>query len=83
MADKKIWANWHSPTVMRSAQDKGTDEEIVSMMEDAVKVIHLLEDMYGQEGSKLVTMGPLADYLALSSIAFNRGIKYPSLARYF
>jgi len=71
MASSQTLANYRSQNT-----DKGSDEEIQSMVRDVVETIHALERMHGHEGARLVVRSLLQDWHSLSSIASARGIKY-------
>ncbi len=49
MASQQTWDNYHS-----SNTNKGTDEEIQSMIRDVVETIHTMERMYGGRRGTLV-----------------------------
>jgi hypothetical protein len=71
MATKEIWARFHS-----TEQYKGTDEEIISMIDDIISGINLIEMIYGIKESRMMTRGMLQDWHALAGIANARGLKY-------
>ena len=71
MASQQTWANYHS-----SNTNKGTDEEVQSMIRDVVETIHALERMYGHPRAQLLVTALLQDWHALSSMAKARDIKY-------
>lgn len=71
MASKQSWDNYRGPN-----QNKGSDEEVLSMVKDVVETIHTLERMYPNGGAKLVVWGLLQDWHALSGIAQARGLNY-------
>lgn len=71
MANNMVWENYRS-----SNPDKGTDEEIQSMIRDVVETIHKLERIYGAAQSRIVVCALLQDWHALSHMAKARGITY-------
>lgn len=71
MASQQTWDNYHS-----SNPNKGTDEEIQSMIRDVVETIHSLERMYGGAGARVVVVALLQDWHNLSGIAKARNINY-------
>lgn len=71
MASQQTWDNYHGPN-----PDKGTDEEIQSMIRDVVETIHTLERMYGVKGAQLTVLGLLQEYHSLASMASSRGLNY-------
>lgn len=71
MANDITWTNYHSPN-----PNKGTNEEVQSMIRDVVETIHKLEKIYGVAGSRLVVRALLQDWLSLSDIAKARNISY-------
>lgn len=69
MASRQVWENFRSLNT-----NKGDNEDILSMIRDAVEAIHSLERIYGQTGSKLATTALMDDWHTLRSIAEARGI---------
>ena len=69
MASRQVWENFRSLNT-----NKGDNEDILSMIRDAVEAIHSLERIYGQTGSKLATAALMDDWHSLRSIAEARGI---------
>lgn len=74
MATREVWLNYFS-----SNQNKGSDEDIQSMIKDVVMAISLLERIYGAKEARLVTAELLNHYLSLKSIAQARGISHHPL----
>lgn len=70
MASRQVWENFRS-----NNPNKGENEDILSMIRDAVEAIHSLERIYGQVGSKLAITALLDDWHSLRSIAEARGIR--------
>ena len=70
MASNQIWENWHSPR-----QNKGEDEDILSMIRDVVQTIHNLERMYGPAKAQLIVRGLLQEWHALAGVAEARGLR--------
>jgi hypothetical protein len=73
MASRQTWENWHSQN-----PNKGSDEELQSMIKDVVEAIHTLERMYGSVASKFVVRSLLQDWHSLSETAKARGLAYES-----
>lgn len=70
MASKQVWENWHS-----SSRNKGSDEDILSMMSDLVTTISSLEKIYGSKTASLIVRSLLLDWTSLKNIADARGIR--------
>jgi hypothetical protein len=70
MASQQTWANYHS-----SNTNKGSDEEVQSMIRDVVETIHTLERMYDAR-AQLLVRALLQDWHALSGMAKARNISY-------
>lgn len=68
MASKEVWNNWHSTSL-----NKGSDEEIISMIDDLVETIHSLEKIYGDK-SALFVRALFLDWISLRCIADARGL---------
>ena len=71
MASKQTWDNYRSLNY-----NKGSDEELLSMIRDVVETIHTLERMYGAGDARLVVRGLLQEWHALSGMANARGLNY-------
>ena len=71
MASRLTWENYRSTN-----PDKGTDEDIQSMIKDVVETIHTLERMYGTANAQLVVRALLVDWHTLAQIAGARGLTY-------
>jgi len=74
MATREVWPNYFS-----SNQNKGSNEDIQSMIKDVVMTINLLERIYGAKEARLVTAELLNQYVSLKSIAQARGISHHNL----
>lgn len=69
MASLGTWVNYHSGNT-----NKGTDEEVLSMIQDVVDTIRLLEKMYGPKEVKLVTRSLLDEWNTLRQMADARNL---------
>ena len=69
MASKETWFYYSTRGFIE------TDDEVKSMIEDVVDVIHSLEKMYSASGSALIVRAIMADYIALTGIADARGLR--------
>jgi hypothetical protein len=67
MASKEVWANWRS-----TSKNKGSDQDILLMMEDVVNTINLLEKMYGSDESSIIVRSLLLEWESLKSVAWAR-----------
>jgi hypothetical protein len=71
MASQQTWNNYRSHNT-----NKGSDEEIQSMIRDVVETIHKLERMYGIAGAAFTVRSLLQEWHSLSDIAKARNITY-------
>lgn len=71
MANNMVWENYRS-----SNPNKGTDEEVQSMIRDVVETIHKLERIYGSAAASIVVRSLLQDWHSLAAMAKARGITY-------
>jgi hypothetical protein len=54
-----------------------SDQAVLAMLQEVVDTIHSLEKIYGTTKSALVVRAMIADYHALSGIAFHRNLDNP------
>lgn len=70
MDTKEMWEKYHTPGV-----GPGDDENLIAMLNELVTTIKAIERIYGTTRAQLMVRAMLADYHALSNMAWTRGLK--------
>lgn len=69
MSTNHSWLRYHKEGIIES------DPEVLTMLQEVVDTIQLLERIYGHDKAQLVVSGMIPTYLSLSNIAYSRNLK--------
>jgi hypothetical protein len=69
MSTKHSWSRYAKEGIIES------DSEVLTMLQEVVDTIQLLERIYGHDKAQLVVSGMIPTYQSLSSIAYSRNLE--------